>query len=437
VDEGNNWINVSWGPLSLSDDSVTGGANGNYGGGAPFANYVLAATSPAIDYVPVGQSHPNTDFFGNPRPDNSTGRYDVGAIEYQHAVTTALLVVDPSSYNFGNVVIGTTPSPTVVITVHNDGGAAGGIITVGNLAAPFTRTTTCSTTVPLAAGASCTITVIYIPTAPMPSNATLTITTSLAGVVVNGAPVALSGTGIPAVRTVTVAPASVAFGSVPYGNTSAARTLTVTNTGNIALAGGTFTFGGTTPAAFARAGAGGNCGATLAVGASCTYNVVFSPAASNAATTALSANLTVAYTGATVTGSPVTLMGTATATGILSFTSATNGTLGTVLGVRTLTFTIPTPRAAVTSVVTVTNTGGAALGITAEALALNIGGLYSITAQTCTTSSPLAPGGTCTISIRYATPTTRPFFPDPGRLTVTNNGSETTGGVTGLGLLAQ
>ena len=28
VDEGNNWINVSWGPLALSDDSVTGGANG-------------------------------------------------------------------------------------------------------------------------------------------------------------------------------------------------------------------------------------------------------------------------------------------------------------------------------------------------------------------------------------------------------------------------
>ena len=39
VDEGNNWINVSWGPLALSDDSVTGGMNGNYGGGNPFGNY--------------------------------------------------------------------------------------------------------------------------------------------------------------------------------------------------------------------------------------------------------------------------------------------------------------------------------------------------------------------------------------------------------------
>ena len=56
VDEGNNWINVSWGPLALSDDSVTGGTNGNYGGAALFANYALNAGSPAIDHVPSRRS---------------------------------------------------------------------------------------------------------------------------------------------------------------------------------------------------------------------------------------------------------------------------------------------------------------------------------------------------------------------------------------------
>jgi len=88
VDEGNNWINVSWGPLSLSDDSVTGGANGNYGGGALFANYALAAGSPAIDYVPLSATTLPTavapdlsrDFFGNPRPDPANpNHFDVGA----------------------------------------------------------------------------------------------------------------------------------------------------------------------------------------------------------------------------------------------------------------------------------------------------------------------------------------------------------------------
>jgi len=116
-----------------------------------------------------------------------------------------------------------------------------------------------------------------------------------------------------------------------------------------------------------------------------------------------------------------------TASGTLTFTSATNGTLGTVLGVRTLTFTIPTPRAAVTSVVTVTNTGAGPLQITEEALGVNIGGLYSVTGTTCSFTTPLAVAGTCTVSVRYATPTTQPALPDVGLLDVFNDGTTPNG----------
>jgi hypothetical protein len=147
--------------------------------------------------------------------------------------------------------------------------------------------------------------------------------------------------------------------------------------------------------------------------------------------------LTIAYTGATVTGSSVTLTGTGVTPGTLSFTSATNGTLSTVLGVRTLTFSIPAPRAPVTSVVTVTNTGTGSLQITNESLSLNIGGLYSLTGTTCSFTTPLAPTATCTVSIGYATPATRPLLPDIGALAVNNNGSGTTGGVSPLALVAQ
>jgi hypothetical protein len=94
-----------------------------------------------------------------------------------------------------------------------------------------------------------------------------------------------------------------------------------------------------------------------------------------------SGNVTVAYTGATVSPTPVSLSGTAAANGTLSFTSATNGTLSGT-GTRTLTFTILNPRAPVTSVVTITNSGGAPLSITAENLPVNIGGLYSIRGST-------------------------------------------------------
>jgi hypothetical protein len=79
---------VSWGPLSVSDNSVLG-SNGRYGGGALFGNYALTTSSPVIDYIPCsnfGASHctivvpagsglpaitlPTSDFFGNQRPDN-------------------------------------------------------------------------------------------------------------------------------------------------------------------------------------------------------------------------------------------------------------------------------------------------------------------------------------------------------------------------------
>jgi hypothetical protein len=84
VDEGNNWINMRWGPLSLTNPTVRG-ADGNYGGGPLLGNYSLATSSSAIDYVPTSNGgFPARDFFGNPRPDpaNPT-HFDVGAVELQ------------------------------------------------------------------------------------------------------------------------------------------------------------------------------------------------------------------------------------------------------------------------------------------------------------------------------------------------------------------
>jgi hypothetical protein len=99
VDEGNNWINVSWGPLSLTNPSLTGGQYGNYGGGLPLGNYSLGPASPSGDAGPVshipcpgnnvpcvppgfapGITTPTKDFFGNPRP-NGNGAFDIGAVE--------------------------------------------------------------------------------------------------------------------------------------------------------------------------------------------------------------------------------------------------------------------------------------------------------------------------------------------------------------------
>jgi hypothetical protein len=219
VDEGNNWINVSWGPLSLSDDSLAGGTTGNYGGGPAFGNYVLAATSPAVDYVPVAQAHPTTDFFGNPRPEAPGARcFDVGAVEYQAGGGTcssgggggtAAATLTPTSHNFGAVtrdcptvpIFGTLlclVDPAQVFTLTNTGtvpltGISDGVIG-GTNANEFSVTRLLSTcgpagggqlvaTTTLAPGASCVITVQFKPlTAQSTGSKTATISvTDLAG----------------------------------------------------------------------------------------------------------------------------------------------------------------------------------------------------------------------------------------------------------------
>ena len=94
IDEGNNWINLQWGPLSLIHP-VTGSALGNY---AP------AYPSPAIAQIPTSVTHPATDFFGNPRPMGATAKFDIGAVQYIAPPAVTINSINPSSGARGNAV---------------------------------------------------------------------------------------------------------------------------------------------------------------------------------------------------------------------------------------------------------------------------------------------------------------------------------------------
>ena len=190
VDEGNNWINVTFGPLSQAHP-VTGLVLGNY---------ALATGSPAIDYIPTssvaGQAAPPTDFFGNPRPD-ADSRIDVGAIEHNTALPVTLTVT-PTSLAFGTVTHGTTSAP-LTLTLRNTGTATASSIALAFTPAVFTRSTTSPGTcgLDLAGGASCTINVVFTPAAVTSYRGTVTIS-ALSGtnpVTVINSPVALTGTG--------------------------------------------------------------------------------------------------------------------------------------------------------------------------------------------------------------------------------------------------
>lgn len=392
VDEGNNWVNLRWGPLSLTNPSILSGGTGY---NVPLGNFAMVSGSPAIDYIPTSSPTaalaPSTDFFGNPRPDPArTTAFDIGAVEYQGVETTAVVFVTGGPLAFGNVIVTTTSAPQT-LTLRNNGGATMTGITVA-VTASFARAGgSCGAT--LAGGATCTINVVFSPTAAGAATGTATITGS---VTVNGSPVSLSGTGLAAIRTAGVSPSPLAFGNWATGTTSNPLALTVTNTGNVSLAGGTFTFGGGTPQPFSRPGgaAGGNCGATLAVGASCTINVQFAPAT----VTAFSRTLTVAYTGATVTPTPVSLTGTGV---------ATRATV--TITPNPFTITLPTGTFTGTGTVTLANSaaaGGSQVAITNVAvsggtlLSYFFNKVLTAGADTCTGTN-LAPGASCTVGVRF------------------------------------
>ena len=434
VDEGNNWINVSWGPLSLSDDSATGGANGNYGGGPLFANYALAASSPAIDYVPLNTTtYPSgtvpaltTDFFGHPRPDPANlTHFDVGAIEFQ-GTGVGSVYVSPTSLQFAAMLVGTGSSAAQTLTVTNSTGAGITGLTIA-VTAPFHRPAgaaggTCVGA--LGAGASCTINIVYTPTANAAATGTATITSSATVV---GSPVEL--TAAAPFLAASVTPNSLQFGAWASGTSGNPMLVTVTNTGDVALAGGAFTFGAITPAPTGGAGfsrvttgtfpAGApNCTATLAVGASCTIKVAFNTGTGAAAS--YTGSLGVAYTGATVEGTPVTLTGSRVATrATLSITPSP------------LTITLPTGTIDGTSVVTVTNTapaGGSSVSMTGVSVS---GGNFltyfflvgqAVGPDTCTGQN-LAPGGSCTVTVGFVNILSRRGVNRAGTITFTDTGA--------------
>src|SRR5206468_1770224 len=101
----------------------------------------------------------------------------------------------------------------------------------------FAQTNTCTT---VAAGGSCTVSVTFSPTTTGAKTASVSIASNAAG---SPHSVALTGAGV--APALSVSPASLTFGSQTVNTTSAAQTLTVTNSGTAPLLVGAVTKTGT------------------------------------------------------------------------------------------------------------------------------------------------------------------------------------------------
>jgi len=185
-----------------------------------------------------------------------------------------VLGLSPTSLTFSSPVNVVSASQPVVITNLGTGALIiNSISFTGANPGRFGQTSNCPIRgAGLAAGANCTVNVVFTPNSTTTRTASLTV--RLAAPAVSGS-VALTGTTV--VPTVNVSPATIPFGAQPINTTSAAQVVTVTNTGAAPLVITRISLGGTNPGRFAQTN---NCpigGTGLAVGGSCTVNVTFTP----------------------------------------------------------------------------------------------------------------------------------------------------------------
>jgi len=220
---------------------------------------------------------------------------------------------NPTSINFANGVVGTGLSQSLII--KNTGTATLNITQVNETGSAFSVS---GFTLPLNvnAGQQTTITVTFLPTVAgtVPGNISI----------VSNAPtsptsVGLSGTAVAATLTLGINPTSLSFGNVTTGTSSAAQSVTITNTGNSSVAISQINLS----ADYSMTG--GSAPVTLTPSQNLTLSVRFSP------TTAVTVNGSISIV-SNASGSPATV--TLSGTGIVqhSVALAWNASTSTVAG---------------------------------------------------------------------------------------------------------
>jgi hypothetical protein len=284
----------------------------------------------------------------------------------------------PPTFGFANTSVGSTSSnPQSVQLVNIGNRTLTGTVALSdttNFKQAFNQTSfaDCSSSISLAPGATCNISVSFTPQSAETFNAALTIAD-------NGKlgtqTVPLTGTGVTA--AVQVSPAVLDFGSIPLADT-ASKALTVTNTGT-----GTLTVD---PSSNGRGAVitGNTCGAGIGAGKSCTLEVEFKPVQLGLNTN----TITIQTNGTTNPQVPVR----GTATGVGSLTTALD--FGTVKGRgKTASQSLYVINVGVPGTVTVATETGATT--------------FHVTTNTCTTGVT-AGGNACYIQIEFAPVQTGP-----------------------------
>jgi Abnormal spindle-like microcephaly-assoc'd, ASPM-SPD-2-Hydin len=294
-------------------------------------------------------------------------------------------ILSQSSMSFPSTPSGQI-SAAQPLTITNNGDLPLSITSI-SAGANFQQSNSCQSGV--AAHSVCTVNVQFAPTQSGNLAGSLTLTDQL-GVKT----VALSGTGLPP-GAFTLAPASLTFSQQQPGVPSAPQTITVTNSGGAAMANIGFQITG--PAAASYSIPATTCGALLNNGASCTVQIVFTPAA----TGPIAAILAISSSTPGITAAAAPLNGA----GLLS--------TGLEINPAVLPFTtaIGVGQQSAAQFVTIINTSSYAVA----SVTLATTGPFSVAQNTCT--GAVNPGSTCTASVVFQPTTTGSVL---GALTVSS-----------------
>jgi len=300
-----------------------------------------------------------------------------------------IVTLGGNGIGFGNQIVGTS-SALQMVSLTNTGTAAltvSSIAITGANSGDFSETNTCGASV--SAGANCSISVAFKPTATGSRAASVTITDNAAG---SPQSVSLTGTGVAPVVSFG-GTTTLTYGGQTVGTTSAPQSVTLTNTGNAGLLITSIATTGANSGDFAPTNTCPVSPTTLAAGSNCMISVVFDPTATG------TRNATLLVTD-DAAGSPQSISLT-----------GTGSTAAPAVGLSAASLTFSGQLVATTSAaqsVTVTNTGNAALTITSIAVAGANSGDFAET-NTCPTSpTTLVAGSNCAISVSFKPTATGP-----------------------------
>lgn len=317
---------------------------------ATYATTANSSSAPGTYLITATLNDPNS------RLVNYTVANQSGFLTITSAVSPSSLSINAASVVFGSEAI-STDSPSQSIFITNTGTVAANVASV-NASGDFSTTNNCSSVAP---GGSCTIQILFHPTATGTRTGTLTIVDD-AGTQT----VALSGTSIAA--GVTLTPANVTFGSQASGSSSQPESVFITNTSSTLLtitsatAAGDFTVSNTCT--------------TIMPGSNCPVQVTFTPGTTIGVRTGTitlvdsAGAQTISLSGASV-AAPLSLSPSA-----LAFRAQTVGTTSA------------------TQSITVTNKGTATLTISG----LGVSGDFTET-NNC---GALAAGASCNVAMAFA-----------------------------------